>query len=122
MVRLHDPGKLPRPNPRHPRDEWRIAINDAVADDLVIGNRYFPARFTGVCPCGEKYEPGDMVHYIDRTTVAHEACDGTEVAPLPETERVMAMGPKQVQAARSRMCPRCFTERLPSGLCGNCDV
>jgi hypothetical protein len=125
VVRLHDPSKLPRPVHRagYAFDSG-IAVNDAVAPESSwrVGSRVFPARLKGRCPCGESFEPGDRVHYITRNVLAHEGCDGTETPPLPQAEQVMAMGPAQVRAARARMCPRCFQERLPSGACGNCDA
>lgn len=127
MARLPNPSQAPLPRrpsgkliPKRQKFDWGIAVNDAVADNFHGGSRVFPARFAGTCPCGDKYESGDRIHFTPGGRLAHEGCDGTETPAVNAAEEAMGMGAKEVAAARSRMCPECFQIRTPAGRCG-CD-
>lgn len=110
-----------RNDARGAKVDWGVEVSYAPGEDLTgRPSKPFPAKYSGTCPCGEKYRAGDRIHYVATDVLAHEGCDGTETpAPEPTTE-VMKMGPADIAAARANLCPTCFCVKLPSGICGTC--
>lgn len=64
------------------------------------GLAVFMAKYPGKCGgCGERFETGRMVGYLEDTLVTEDCHGRAEVA---------AMSPGEVAVARKSMCSKCF--------------
>jgi hypothetical protein len=115
----------PKRNPRKSYEEYPVDYAPG-RRDANEKSRVFPARFKGVCPCGEAWQSGDLVHYVSNGkdgVLAHEGCDGTEIKEAPAaSDDAMGMSQTEIARIRRRLCTGCFCELPTSGKCTQCHV